>query len=156
MCGFSRIHLNYMHKEIRTMTGFQKFLMVVSICASLLLGYICYDLDDSHQRLKAENENLKQSIETLRSSLDERYREGYDNGYEDAKADYGHADDDTVNYAWIEKEPDDYSVDTTLVYITDAGSKYHQFWCSYLRSSSNEVCLSDALSMGYDACSRCW
>lgn len=138
------------------MTGFQKFVMVVSIFSSIILGCISYGLNESCQHLMTENESLKKSVETLRGSLDDRYREGYDSGYEDAKVDYGYGDDGTANYAWIEKDPEDYSVDATLVYITDAGSKYHQSWCSYLRSSSNEVYLSDALSMGYDACSKCW
>lgn len=41
------------------------------------------------------------------------------------------------------------------VYITKTGSKFHTLGCSYLRSSSYEISLSDAIKRGYDPCSRC-
>lgn len=41
------------------------------------------------------------------------------------------------------------------VYITKTGKKYHQENCRYLRSSSIQISLSDALSRYYDACSVC-
>jgi hypothetical protein len=41
------------------------------------------------------------------------------------------------------------------VYITKTGKKYHQERCSYLRSSSIPVELSEALNRGLGACSVC-
>lgn len=41
------------------------------------------------------------------------------------------------------------------VYITDTGSKYHRDGCRYLSRSKHAISLSDAQSMGYDACSVC-
>lgn len=46
-----------------------------------------------------------------------------------------------------------YNGDVT-VYVTDTGSKYHQSWCSYLKSS-NPISLEDAINQGYTPCSRC-
>lgn len=40
------------------------------------------------------------------------------------------------------------------VYVTDTGAKYHLLNCFYLHSL-NEVSLSDAVSSGYTACSKC-
>lgn len=42
-----------------------------------------------------------------------------------------------------------------IVYITDSGSKYHAAGCSYLKNSSTEIELDDAISEGYTPCSRC-
>lgn len=41
------------------------------------------------------------------------------------------------------------------VYITRTGHKYHRAGCSYLRSRI-PIKLSDAISRGYTACSRCF
>ena len=41
------------------------------------------------------------------------------------------------------------------VYITNTGKKYHAAGCRYLRSSSNAIDLSKAISSGYGACSVC-
>lgn len=45
--------------------------------------------------------------------------------------------------------------DTTTVYITATGSKYHRAGCSYLRSSSIAVPRSEAIARGMGPCSRC-
>ena len=52
--------------------------------------------------------------------------------------------------------PVSYSSDSTIVYITDSGSKYHRQGCRYLSSSCHEIKLSDAISRNYSACSVCW
>lgn len=43
-----------------------------------------------------------------------------------------------------------------VVYITDTGSKYHNWGCQYLSQSCYEISLDDAIAQGYTACSRCW
>ena len=45
--------------------------------------------------------------------------------------------------------------ESEYVYVTRTGSKYHRIWCSYLSNSCFSMTLDDALSAGYDACSRC-
>ena len=44
---------------------------------------------------------------------------------------------------------------TTYVYITDHGIKYHRWGCQYLRLSRHRVSLKYAKSHGYTPCSRC-
>ena len=43
----------------------------------------------------------------------------------------------------------------TTVYVTRTGEKYHSNGCQYLRKSKIAISLQDAVSSGYDACSRC-
>lgn len=45
---------------------------------------------------------------------------------------------------------------SVTVYITNTGSKYHRYGCSYLRKSCNAISLSNAKAAGYTPCSRCW
>lgn len=45
---------------------------------------------------------------------------------------------------------------SVTVYITNTGSKYHRYGCSYLRKSCNAISLSNARAAGYTPCSRCW
>lgn len=48
-----------------------------------------------------------------------------------------------------------YSVpDDTVVYVTDKGTKYHRFGCTYLKSS-RPLTIAQAEASGYDPCSRC-
>ena len=45
---------------------------------------------------------------------------------------------------------------STIVYVTKTGEKYHKSRCSYLRNSKIQINLSDAKSQGYTPCSRCY
>ncbi|MBS5620902.1 MULTISPECIES: hypothetical protein [Eubacterium] len=45
--------------------------------------------------------------------------------------------------------------DDTIVYITNSGTKYHEEGCRYLKHSSIEISLTDAIDEGYDPCSVC-
>ena len=45
--------------------------------------------------------------------------------------------------------------DSTLVYVTPTGKKYHLKNCTYLRSNKEEMTLSEACRKGYKPCSRC-
>lgn len=45
--------------------------------------------------------------------------------------------------------------ETTTVYITRTGKKYHRSWCSYLKKSSIPISLKDAKARGYTPCSKC-
>lgn len=48
-----------------------------------------------------------------------------------------------------------YSNESTTVYITKTGEKYHVVSCSYLRLSKISITLSEAVRLGYTACSVC-
>lgn len=45
---------------------------------------------------------------------------------------------------------------STTVYITKTGSKYHRSGCQYLSKSKISISSDDAKARGYSACSRCW
>jgi hypothetical protein len=45
--------------------------------------------------------------------------------------------------------------DSTVVYVTSTGTKYHLDGCSSLQESKIEIVLSDAKEWGYSPCSRC-
>jgi len=45
--------------------------------------------------------------------------------------------------------------DTTTVYITKTGAKYHRSGCRYLRKSSISISKSNAIARGYTPCSKC-
>jgi energy-coupling factor transporter transmembrane protein EcfT len=44
---------------------------------------------------------------------------------------------------------------STVVYVTSTGTKYHLDGCSSLQESKMEIVLSDAKKQGYSPCSRC-
>ena len=44
---------------------------------------------------------------------------------------------------------------TTTVYITNTGSKYHASGCRYLRKSCISISKDDAIKRGYSPCSVC-
>ena len=44
---------------------------------------------------------------------------------------------------------------STIVYVTNTGSKYHRRGCQYLRSSCNPITLEEAKRF-YTPCSVCW
>ncbi|WP_425755135.1 hypothetical protein ACPW7J_09695 [Ihubacter sp. rT4E-8] len=93
--------------------------------------------------------NAQKEISELYEEAVERYHEGYNTGYDEGWNDGANAQSEDEQ--WLN---DDYA--ETTVYITDTGSKYHQYGCRYLSQSCHEISLSDAKSQGYDACSVCW
>lgn len=44
---------------------------------------------------------------------------------------------------------------STAVYVTKTGEKYHRSGCQYLRKSKISISLQDAVSSGYEPCSKC-
>lgn len=80
---------------------------------------------------------------------EEGYGFGYEAGYKDGQAYYSYGENYGTYY---------YHSDTTsqTVYITETGSKYHNWGCQYLSQSCREISLDDAIAQGYTACSRCW
>ena len=47
------------------------------------------------------------------------------------------------------------TTDTTTVYVTESGSKYHADGCQYLSHSKIAISLENAISKGYGPCSKC-
>ncbi len=48
------------------------------------------------------------------------------------------------------------NTNSTIVYVTNTGKKYHKSNCSYLKKSKIEMSLSNAQSSGYTPCSKCY
>ena len=42
-----------------------------------------------------------------------------------------------------------------MVYVTDTGTKYHEYGCRYLRKSCNEIEFESAKNRGYKPCKIC-
>ncbi|MCK4825366.1 thermonuclease family protein, partial [bacterium] len=53
---------------------------------------------------------------------------------------------------FVDRSDDD---ESTIVYITRTGTKYHQADCHHLRHSSIPITLVEARKRGYSACSAC-
>ena len=90
------------------------------------------------------------------NSYQKGYEDGYDEGYSVASEKY----EAQIETVYKESYMDGYynrvnSNVSDTVYVTDTGTKYHKPNCSYLKSK-RAVTLSDALALGYDACSRCY
>jgi hypothetical protein len=47
------------------------------------------------------------------------------------------------------------SNDSTIVYITNSGIKYHKDGCQYLDASKTAISLKEACAKGYTPCSIC-
>ena len=95
----------------------------------------------------------------LEDGTESGYNKGYKAGFKDGEnraKDY-YAARELAKELWpnASKASSSSSSSATWVYVTDTGSKYHKSGCSYLKSS-NKIELSEALSLGYDACSRCY
>jgi uncharacterized membrane protein YfhO len=104
------------------------------VVAVLIIGAIIfhsYAVDNSYQR---------------------GYEEGYDKGYSVASKEYTTVLEETYMDGYYNRVNSNVS---GTVYVTDSGTKYHKPNCSYLKSK-RAVTLSDALALGYDACSRCY
>lgn len=93
------------------------------------------------------------------------YNNGYNKGYSKGETDgynkgynagYAAAPKSTVSSSSNVKQPSySTSSQSTTVYVTKTGSKYHRSGCSYLKSKI-AISLSNARAQGYTACSRCY
>lgn len=81
---------------------------------------------------------------------------GYDSGYADGLADQdssnSSSNSSSTSSSGSSSSTSSYS---PTVYITDTGSKYHNYGCQYLRESCHAISLSSAKAYGYGPCSRC-
>lgn len=103
-------------------------LYICSIVASCYLSYSVYlSYDDGYY-------SAVQEYEPVIDALEDQIRE---------------AGEDVDNGAYAQS-----SSDSSIVYITDTGDKYHRRYCSYLHSS-HALRKSDAIQKDYSPCSRC-
>lgn len=81
------------------------------------------------------------------------YDDGYDSGYTKGQKSVS-ASSSSLYKTWTSPSGNTTLTQQPTVYITETGTKYHQSWCSYLKSSI-PVYLSTAKESGYTPCSRC-
>jgi hypothetical protein len=62
---------------------------------------------------------------------------------------------DSSKTIYIKDKVKQKSSETTTVYITKSGDKYHRETCSYLSSSKIPIDLQEAKQKGYTPCGRC-
>ena len=123
-------------------------ILSISLIANFALGIVGINYADSQKRISE-----LQELNTKR--YHEGYNIGYDDGYDEGWND--RANEQSEDDQWLNDDYEssgDYAENT--VYITNTGSKYHQYGCRYLSQSCHKISLSDAQSQGYDACSVCW
>lgn len=101
-------------------------------------------------------EGYKDGKEVVTSSaFNEGYNKGYDKGYAEGKENSESTSNTSGNtYNYSNNTYD--SGYSQIVYITETGSKYHNWGCQYLSQSCIKVSLEYALDKGLTACSRCW
>lgn len=132
-------------------------LIALALCIVLSLS-ACTDYKSQIEELQTTISEKDKTIEELESEIID-----YKNQLKDANgtiAQYEATIDD-LNKQLAEKESytevsNNNTNESEYVYVTQTGSKYHQIWCSYLSNSCFSMTLNDALSAGYDACSRCY
>lgn len=108
-------------------------------------------------------QKLAESNADWEKKVSESYKNGYNSGYSQGKND-GYNSGYNAGYAAAPKTTTTSAVkqpsyltssQSMTVYITQTGSKYHRYGCSYLKSKI-AITLSNAIAQGYTACSRCF
>lgn len=135
----------------------KKLLLLLFVCLSIALSS-CTDYKSQIEELQTTISEKDKTIEELESEIID-----YKNQLKDANRTIAQqkATIADLNEQLAEEESYTEVSNTNIneseyVYVTRTGSKYHQSWCSYLSNSCFSMTLDDALSAGYDACSRCY
>lgn len=140
------------------MMKFKKIFFVFLLLCITLFSASCTDYKSQVEELQTTISEKDKTIEELESEIID-----YKNQLKDANGTIAQheATIDDLNEQLAEEESYTEVSNTNIneskyVYVTRTGSKYHQIWCSYLSNSCFSMTLDDALSAGYDACSRCY
>ena len=96
------------------------------------------NLENEKSTLAEENKNLNTQIESLKRTSSTQSTAQNNN---------------TATSARTTSTQD---TNSTIVYVTKTGDKYHKANCSYLKKSKIEMTLSNAKAQGYTPCSRCY
>ncbi|MBR2744780.1 MAG: hypothetical protein IKE01_05765 [Clostridia bacterium] len=103
------------------------------------VALICLAVLNPFQSSKKENKIYNNNSYTYNTSENTSKNRYYSNTVKENNLTYSNFEDE----------------DSQTVYITNTGSKYHRSGCQYLRRSCHAISKSNAISRGYDACSRC-
>ncbi len=136
-------------------------------------GYDIAKSDSESAASSAFNEGYNAAKSEFNGDISDAYDDGFNRGYSDGKStgyDSGYAaglkegqsKPSSSSGSTSGNSPNGSSGGTTsstsqtsTVYITESGSKYHRGSCSYLSNSKISISLSSAKAQGYTPCSRC-
>lgn len=121
---------------------------ITAICTALCVFVLCmYYYNDYYK--DAITSAYSDGVRDEKSKVDDAYNNGYADGKAIADSDIKHAFEVGYENGRVAKS------NSYVVYVSISGTKYHRKECSYLKSSSMPVDVTDALNAGYTACSRC-
>ena len=127
------------------------------LCIILSLS-ACTDYKSQIEELQTTISKKDDTIAELESELSDckALLEDANNTIEEQEITINELNDQLYDEENYDDVSDDYAYDSESVYVTKTGTKYHQSWCSYLRSSCYSMTLDDAIFAGYTPCSRCY
>ncbi len=136
-------------KEPAKITWWGAFwLVVVAVAISAFLGWE-FGKDSGYESgYDTGRTEMQAQLQDIRESS---YQTGYDDGYAQRERESHLSIQDR-----LDKLKEASEEQSTTVYITNTGEKYHRDGCQYLRQSKIAISLDDAINQGYTACSRCW
>lgn len=121
---------------------------ITAICTALCVFVLCmYYYNDYYK--DAITSAYSDGVRDEKSKVDDAYNNGYADGKAIADSDIKHAFEVGYENGRVAKS------NSYVVYVSISGTKYHRKECSYLKSSSMPVDVTDALNAGYTPCSRC-
>lgn len=98
------------------------------------------NLETQKNELEQENKNLNEQVEQLKKTSSIK----------------SSTSNTTTSTQKTQKSTTTQNTNSSIVYVTKTGEKYHKSSCSYLRQSKIQMNLSDAKAQGYTPCSRCY
>lgn len=124
------------------------YALLLAVILAAVAGFVCWEYGQE-TGYEAGYSEMQAKLQDIRETS---YDQGYDDGYaarglEDSAY---HIGDRLDNLQQASEEQ------STTVYITNTGEKYHRDGCQYLRQSKIAISLYDAKKQGYTACSQCW
>ena len=112
------------------------------------------ELIEQVEQLSAENSTLKKQAELAAQAPEEPSEEFTEEVYNEESPSETYSEPASASY--YEEPVEEYSEPQgQTVYVTNTGSKYHQDGCRYLSKSKIPISLDDAISSGYEPCSKC-
>lgn len=105
-------------------------------------------LESEKQKLEEEKKALEQEKQTLTTQIEELKKTS--SALSEKKSQY------TASTTSKTAKTATQNTNSSIVYVTKTGKKYHKSGCSYLKKSKIEMTLSNATSSGYTPCSRCY
>lgn len=104
--------------------------------------------------LKTENQKLNLKVEEQNKEAEES-KESKESTSKNSKENTTQTND-KISSTNVKEPEVVQNTNTSIVYITKTGKKYHKDGCSYLKNSKIEISLDKAINDGYTACSKCY